>query len=171
MLAVYYQILISVNSCNLSGDRQASVKAYIGYGNRNYYGCGYDYTNEYTQLYIQADSLQLQNSSTKPLVDGRYYEAQVRVNGASGSYNRGHGIGGDLRGDSNASNIFPQLSSVNDGTYNDIERKLQDTLYNGVSVTNFELKLTYPNSSTNIPSSYVMSYVLNGTCQEHEFSN
>lgn len=101
---------IAIDSCDLSGTRQANVKANIGYGNRNYYG----YTNEYAQLvYIQADNLQLQNSSTEPLVDGRYCEAQANVDGASGSYNRGHGIGDALGGDSNAYNIFPQLSSVN----------------------------------------------------------
>lgn len=76
-----------------------------------------------------------------------------------------------IGGDSNAYNIFPQLSSVNSGDYNNIEMELQNTLYDGGSVTNFELTLTYPNSSTNIPSSYTMSYSLNGEYEEHNFNN
>ncbi len=160
---------IATDSCDSSGNRQANVKANIGYGNRNYYG----YTNEYSQLvYVQADSLLLQNSSTEDLTsDGRYCEGQANVEGASDPYNRGHGIGDALGGDSNSYNIFPQLSSINGGAYNDVERELQDTLYNGGSVTNFELKLTYPNSSTNIPSKYTMSYELNGVYDEHTFNN
>ncbi|WOO89612.1 DNA/RNA non-specific endonuclease [Mollicutes bacterium LVI A0078] len=160
---------ISVDSCDLSGNRQANVKVNIGYGSREYYG----YTNEYGQLaYVQADSLQLQNSSTENLTsDGRYCDSQANVDGASGSYNRGHAIGDALGGDSNAYNIFPQLTDINSGTYNDIEMQLQDTLYNGGSVTNFELKLTYPNSLTNIPSSYTMSYNINGQYDEHTFNN
>ncbi len=159
---------VYVDSCDTNGERQPNVKANIGYGSREYYG----YTNEYSQLvYVQADSLQLQNSSTEPLVGGRYCDAQANVGGASGNYNRGHGIGDALGGDSNAYNIFPQLSSVNGGDYNDIEMNLQSALYNGGSVTNFELKLTYPNSSTNIPSRYTMSYSLNGEYKEHKFNN
>lgn len=160
---------IATDSCDSSGNRQANVKANIGYGSRNYYG----YTNEYSQLvYVQADSLLLQNSSTEDLTeDGRYCEEQANVEGASDPYNRGHAIGDALGGDSNSYNIFPQLSSINGGAYNDVERELQDTLYNGGSVTNFELKLTYPNSSTNIPSKYTMSYELNGVYDEHTFNN
>lgn len=161
--------VIYVDSCDLSGNRQPNVKVNIGYGSRVYYG----YTNEYSQLaYVQADSLQLQNSSTENLTSyGRYCDSQANVNGASGNYNRGHAIGDALGGDSNAYNIFPQLINTNEGAYNDVERKLQDTLYNGGTVTNFELKLTYPNSSTNIPSSYTMSYYLNGVYDEHSFNN
>ncbi len=160
---------IYIDSCDLSSSRQPNAKVNIGYGSRVYYG----YTNEYSQLaYVQADSLQLQNSSTEDLTpDGRYCEAQANVDGVNESYNRGHAIGDALGGDSNAYNIFPQLSYINGGDYNDIERKLQETLYNGGSVTNFELKLTYPNSSTNIPSSYTMSYNLNGVYNEHIFNN
>ncbi len=161
--------LITVDTCNLDGSREPNVMVDIGAGSRVYYG----YTNEYSQLvYVQANSLQLQNSSTESLTsDGRYCEAQANVSGASGSYNRGHGIGDALGGVSNAYNIFPQLTNINSGSYNDIEIKLQDALYNGGSVTDFELKLTYPNSSSNIPSSYTMSYSLNGVYYEHTFNN
>ncbi len=160
--------MITIDTCNLDGSRQPNVMVDIGAGSRVYYG----YTNEYSQLaYVQANSLQLQNSATEALVDGRYCEAQASVSEASGSYNRGHGIGDALGGVSNAYNIFPQLTNVNSGSYNDIEIKLQDALYNGGSVTDFELKLTYPNSSSNIPCSYTMSYSLNGTYNEHTFNN
>lgn len=158
---------VYVDSCDTNGNRQPNAKANIGYDFRNYYG----YTNEYSQLvYIQADSLTEQYKSEENSKN-RYCDAQANVDGANGSYNRGHGIGDALGGDSNAYNIFPQLSSVNSGGYNDIEMELQNTLYNGGSVTNFELKLTYPNSSTNIPSSYTMSYNLNGEYKEHSFTN
>lgn len=160
--------VISVDSCDTTGSRQPNVKVEVGYGSRDYYG----YTNEYSQLvFVQADSLQLQNSKTEPLIDGRYCEAQASVEGASNPYNRGHAIGDALGGDSNAYNIFPQLTSTNSGEYNSIEIELQETLYKGGTVTDFEVLLTYPNSSTNTPSSYTMSYYLNGEYQEHTFSN
>ncbi len=158
---------ISVDSCDLSGGRQPNVKVNVGYDFREYYG----YTNEYSQLvYVQADKLVEQYKSEENSKK-RYCDGQANVRDIGGNYNRGHAIGDALGGDSNAYNIFPQLINTNKGAYNDVERQLQDTLYNSGSVTNFELKLTYPNSSTNIPSSYTMSYNLNGAYDEHTFNN
>lgn len=158
---------ISVDSCDTSGSRQPNVKVDVGYDFREYYG----YTNEYSQLvYVHADQLTEQYKSEENS-DNRYCDAQANVEGAEGAYNRGHAIGDALGGDSNAYNIFPQLSDINGGEYNEIEKKLQDTLRNGGSVTDFNVELTYPNSSTNIPSSYIMSFNLNGTYEQHEFTN
>lgn len=41
----------------------------------------------------------------------------------------------------------------------------------GGTVTNFEAVLTYPDSDTNIPSEYKVSYDVNGIPETHTYSN
>lgn len=161
--------LIEVDSCDLTATREPNVKVDVGFGDREYYG----YTNEYGQLvYVQADSLKLQDSSLEEVTsDGRYCDEQAPVDGAKGSYNRGHAIGDALGGVSNAYNIFPQLQITNSGDYNNIEQELQQTLYDGGTVTDFSLTLSYKNSNTNVPDSYKLSFTENGEANTIKFSN
>lgn len=159
--------IVTAEACDLSGYRAANAKVDIGYGDREYYG----YTNEYSQLvYVQADQLIRQDVS-ETNDENRYCSGQADVDEIGGDYNRGHAIGDELGGVSNAYNIFPQLESINNGQYNDDEMVLQDVLGSGGSITDVEIAFTYPSSSTNIPSSYTAEYTVNGVPASHSYSN
>lgn len=160
---------IEVDECDLSGERQSSVKVDIGAGDRQYYG----YTNKNGQLvYTYADSLKLQDSSREKLLDGRYCSDEAAVPGTeSSNYDQGHVIGDALGGVSNAYNITPQLSYLNQTEINNLEIEMQDILYNGGTVSNFSTKIFYPDSKTQIPSRYEISYVLNGEQRDYTFEN
>lgn len=160
---------LGVYECDLAGERQSIVKVDIGAGDRQYYG----YTNKNGQLvYTYAESLKLQDSSTEKLLDGRYCRDEAAVPGTeSSNYDQGHVIGDALGGTSNAYNITPQLSYLNQTEINNLEMEMQDILYNGGTVTNFSTKIFYPDSKTQIPSRYEISYVLNGEQREYTFEN
>lgn len=160
----------SVDACDLSGSRKPNAKVDVGYGERQYYG----YTNEYSQLvYGYASSLKLQNSRTENVTDsGRYCSDEANVPGTeSSSLDQGHVFGDALGGVANAYNITPQNSYVNQTQINELEREMQDTLYNGGSVTNFETKIYYPNSTTQTPVRYELSYNINGESRTYSFNN
>lgn len=160
---------ISVSACDLVGERQPNVKVDVGYGDRLYYG----YTNEHSQLvYGYADSVQLQDESNESVINGRYCEDEAAVSGTEDpNLDQGHVFGDALGGVGNAYNITPQDSSVNQQLINDLEQEMQEVLYNGGSVTNFETKIYYPNKSTQTPSRYELSYAINGEVRDYSFDN
>lgn len=162
--------LTTVSSCDLSGSRKPNAKVDIGfdsdYANREYWA----YTNEYSQLvYVEADNIILQNDDEENSGDDRYCNDEAKVPGVEESdLDEGHVIADSLGGVSNSYNITPQGSNLNRyGTQSDIE---QDIRNNG-GASNFKAEIVYENSTTQIPSSYTISYEINGQTKTEAFDN
>ena len=150
-----------------SGYRQANVVVDIGFGDRKYWA----FTNEYGQLVrVIADKIILQDDSSEPVnSSGRYYSDEAKVPGVeSDRYDEGHIIADSLGGVSNAYNITPQESTLNrhgDQAY--MEKVIRDA----GGATNFEAIITYPNTKTQIPSSYQYTYTVKGNKVVDKFDN
>jgi hypothetical protein len=150
--------LIEVDGGDLSGYREPNVVVDIGYGDREYWA----FTNEYGQLVrVIADEIIIQDDSTEPVLSsGRYYSDEAKVPGVeSDILDEGHIIADSLGGVSNAYNITPQDSTLNrhgDQAY------MEDVIRKAGGVTNFEAIITYPDTETQIPSSYEYTYTLKG---------
>ncbi len=169
----YYQYngksyeIIEVDGGDRSGSRQNNVAVDIGFGDRVYWGL----TNEYGQLvYVLADEIILQNDDTEPVnSSGRYYDDEANVPGTEqADLDQGHVIADSLGGVSNAYNITPQNSTLNrhgDQAY--MEKVIRDA----GGCTNFVATITYPNTSTQIPSSYKYEYTVKGNSVIDEFPN
>ena len=148
--------LIEVDGGDLSGNREPNVVVDIGYGDREYWA----FTNEYGQLVrVIADEIILQDDRNEPVLSsGRYYPDEAKVPGVeSDVLDEGHIIADSLGGVSNAYNITPQDSTLNrhgDQAY------MEDVIRKAGGVTNFEAIITYPNTQTQIPSSYQYTYTL-----------
>lgn len=159
--------IILVDGGELSGSRQSNVAVDIGYGDRVYWAL----TNEYGQLvYVFADVILLQDDETEDVTSsGRYYDDEADVQGTELSdYDQGHVIADSLGGVSNAYNITPQESILNrSGDQAYMERVIRDA--NGC--TDFFAEITYPNTSTQIPSHYEYTYVLMGNTITDSFDN
>ena len=159
--------LIEVDGGDLSGHREPNVVVDIGYGDREYWA----FTNEYGQLVrVIADEIILQDDSNEPVLSsGRYYSDEAKVPGVeSDVLDEGHIIADSLGGVSNAYNITPQDSTLNrhgDQAY------LEDGIRSAGGATNFEAIITYPNTETQIPSSYQYTYTLNGNEIVDTFDN
>ena len=159
--------LIEVDGGDTSGYRQANVVVDIGFGDREYWA----YTNEHGQLVrVTAKEIILQNDSTEPVKDGRYYSkmADVPGVGAKNGYDRGHIIADSLGGVANAYNITPQEATLNrhgDQAY--MERNIREA----GGATNFEAIITYPNTETQTPSKYKFTYTIKGNKVVDEFEN
>lgn len=159
--------LIEVDGGDMSGYREPNVVVDIGYGDREYWA----FTNEYGQLVrVIADEIILQDDSTEPVLSsGRYYSDEAKVPGVeSDVLDEGHIIADSLGGVSNAYNITPQDSTLNrhgDQAY------LEDAIRKAGGATNFEAIITYPNTETQIPSSYQYSYTLRGNRIVDTFDN
>lgn len=159
--------VIEVAGGDLSGKREANVKVNIGFGNRVYWA----YTNEYGQLVkVTADEIVLQDDATEPVLStGRYYSDEAKVPGTeSPTLDEGHVIADSLGGVSNAYNITPQESTLNrhgDQAY--MEKVIRDA----GGCTNFEAVITYPTTTTQIPSHYSFTYTLKGNVIQDEFDN
>lgn len=159
--------LIKVDGGDTSGYRQANVVVDIGFGSREYWA----YTNEHGQLVrVTAKEIILQNDSTEPVKDGRYYSkmADVPGVGAKNGYDRGHVIADSLGGVANAYNITPQEATLNrhgDQAY------MEDSIRKAGGATDFEAIITYPNSNTQIPSKYKIYYTIKGNKVVDEFEN
>lgn len=170
---IYYQYngksysLIKVDGGDRSGIRQKNVAVDIGYGDRLYWGL----TNEYGQLiYVIADKIILQDDKAEPVnSSGRYYDDEANVPGTErADLDQGHVIADSLGGVSNAYNITPQNSTLNrhgDQAY--MEKVIRDA----GGCTNFVATITYPNTSTQIPSSYKYEYTIKGNKVVDEFKN
>ncbi|SIT84399.1 DNA/RNA non-specific endonuclease [Edaphobacillus lindanitolerans] len=159
--------LIEVDGGDLSGYRQANVVVDIGYGDREYWA----FTNEFGQLVcVIADEIILQDDKNEPVTSsGRYYSDEAKVPGVErADLDEGHIIADSLGGVSNAYNITPQESTLNrhgDQAY------MEDAIRKAGGATNFEAIITYPNTETQIPSSYKYSYTLKGNKIVDEFDN
>ncbi len=163
---VLYNI-IEVDGGNLSGERKPNVAVDVGYGDREYWA----FTNTYGQLiYVVADKIILQDDSTEPVnADGRYYDDEAKVPGTErADLDEGHVIADSLGGVSNAYNITPQNSMLNrhgDQAY--MEKVIRDA----GSCEKFMATITYPNTTSQIPSKYKYEYILNGNKIVDEFEN
>lgn len=150
--------LIEVDGGDLSGYREPNVVVDIGYGDREYWA----FTNEYGQLVrVIADEIILQDDENEPVLSsGRYYSDEAKVPGVeSDVLDEGHIIADSLGGVSNAYNITPQDSTLNrhgDQAY------IEDAIRKAGGAANFEAIITYPNTETQIPSSYQYTYTLMG---------
>ena len=159
--------IIQVDGGDLSGSRQPNVAVDIGYGDRTYWA----FTNGYGQLvYVTADKITLQDDSTEPVnSDGRYYLDEAKVMGTEREdLDEGHVIADSLGGVSNAYNITPQNSTLNrhgDQAY--MEKVIRDA----GGCENFIATITYPDTTTQIPSHYHYEYVLNGNKVVDDFDN
>ena len=159
--------LIEVDGCDLSGNRQAKVVVDIGYGEREYWA----FTNEHGQLVrVIADEIILQNDNTESVTSqGRYCSDEAKVPGVERSdLDEGHVIADSLGGVSNAYNITPQQYVLNrhgDQAY------MEDAIRKAGGATNFEAIITYPNTQTQIPSSYQYTYTIKGNTVVDKYDN
>lgn len=159
--------LIEVDGGDLSGYRESKVVVDIGYGDREYWA----FTNEYGQLVrVIADEIILQDDRNEPVLStGRYYADEAKVPGVeSDVLDEGHVIADSLGGVSNAYNITPQNSTLNrhgDQAY------MEDAIRKAGGATNFEAIITYPDTETQIPSSYQYTYTIKGNVITDSFEN
>ena len=159
--------LIEVYGGELSGYRAANVVVDIGFGDREYWA----YTNEYGQLVrVVAAEIILQDDATEPVnSEGRYYDDEANVPGTENSnLDQGHVITDSLGGVGNAYNITPQDSVLNrhgDQAY------MERNIVQAGGATNFEAIITYPDTTTQVPSSYKYTYTINGYQVVDEFQN
>lgn len=158
---------IEVDGGDLSGERLANVVVDIGYGDREYWA----YTNEYGQLVrVTAEKIIIQDDTTEPVLStGRYYADEAKVPGVeSDTLDEGHIIADSLGGVSNAYNITPQESTLNrhgDQAY------MEESIRAAGGATDFEATITYPDTSTQTPSHYHYTYLLNGNQIVEDFDN
>lgn len=160
-------MVIEVDGGDLSGQRQPNVAVDIGYGDRVYWAL----TNQYGQLvYVIADKIILQNPEKEPVLsNGRYYNDEAKVPGTElEDYDEGHIIADSLGGVSNAYNITPQNSVLN--RYGD-QAYMEKIIRDAGGCSNFVATITYPNTSTQIPSRYKYEYEINGNKIVDEFDN
>ncbi|MFD1032485.1 DNA/RNA non-specific endonuclease [Metaplanococcus flavidus] len=158
---------IEVDGGDLSGHREANVVVQIGFGDREYWA----FTNEHAQLVrVIADEIILQDDDNEPVLSsGRYYYDEAKVPGVeSDVLDEGHVIADSLGGVANAYNITPQESTLNrhgDQAY------MEDVMRSAGGATNFEAIITYPDTETQIPSSYQYTYTVAGNEVVDTFDN
>lgn len=162
--------VVSADSCSLSGGRVANAKVDIGYdsdyANREYWA----YTNDFGQLvHVEADEIIIQNDDQEIPGEDRYCSDEAKVPGVEQSdLDEGHVIADSLGGASNAYNITPQESNLNrHGMQADIEEEIREA----GGATNFSAEIEYPDTETQIPSSYTLTYTINGTEESHTYAN
>ena len=159
--------LIEVDGGDISGYREANIVVDIGYGDREYWA----YTNEHGQLArVVAAEIVVQDDSSEPVLSsGRYYSDEAKVAGVeSDVLDEGHVIADSLGGVSNAYNITPQESTLNrhgDQAY------MEDIIRDAGGATNFEALITYPDTETQVPSSYQYTYTVMGNEVVDAFDN
>jgi hypothetical protein len=159
--------IIQVDGGDLSGDRKANVAVDIGFGDREYWA----FTNEHGQLvYVYTDRIIPQDDETEQLnADGRYYGDEAKVSGTEHKdLDEGHVIADSLGGVSNAYNITPQDSTLNrhgDQAY--MEKVIRDA----GGCEKFFATITYPDTTTQVPSNYHYKYILNGENVVDDFDN
>jgi hypothetical protein len=159
--------LIGVDGGDLSGYRQSNVVVDVGFGEREYWA----FTNEHGQLVkVIADEIILQNDSTEQVTDqGRYYPDEAKVPGTeSSTLDEGHIIADSLGGVANAYNITPQESTLN--RYGD-QAYMEKVIRDAGGCSDFTAIITYPDTTTQIPSHYSYTYTLMGNVINDEFDN
>ena len=159
--------LIEVDGGNLSGHREPNVVVDIGFGDREYWA----FTNEYGQLVkVVAKEIVLQDDSKEPVNSkGRYYPDEAKVPGVESKHlDEGHVIADSLGGVSNAYNITPQNSTLNRHGY---QAYMEKVIRDAGGCTDFVAIITYPNTTTQIPSHYSYTYTIKGNVVNDEFDN
>lgn len=158
---------IEVKGGDINGYREADVVVDIGFGDREYWA----FTNEYGQLIeVVAEKIIPQDDKLEPVLpSGRYYNDEADIPGTERKgMDKGHVIADSLGGVSNAYNITPQNSTLNrhgDQAY--MEKVIRDA----GGCTDFKAIITYPNTTTQIPSHYHYTYTLNGNVITEDFDN
>lgn len=158
---------IELDACDLSGNRKSNVVVDVGYGDREYWA----FTNNHGQLVrVIADELILQNDNNEAVTSsGRYCADEAKVPGVESKVlDEGHVIADSLGGVSNAYNITPQDSTLNrqgDQAY------MEDAIRKAGGATDFEAIITYPDTETQIPSSYQFTYTIKGNVIVDKFDN
>ena len=158
---------LTVDGGNISGLREPNAVVDIGYGNREYWG----FTNEHGQL-VKVIAKEIIPQNTNELKNGqdRYYSDEAKVPGTErGDLDEGHVIADSLGGVSNAYNITPQNSKLN--RFGGKQYKMEDEIRKAGGATDFIAIISYPNSTTQIPSNYSYSYKLNGQQVNKNFEN
>ncbi|MDT0190912.1 DNA/RNA non-specific endonuclease [Exiguobacterium sp. BG5(2022)] len=158
---------IEVNGGDQSGTREANVVVDIGFGDREYWA----FTNEHGQLVrVIADEIILQNDETEDVnSSGRYYADEAKVPGVEDpNLDEGHIIADSLGGVSNAYNITPQNSALN--RYGD-QAFMEDVIRKAGGAKDFEAIITYPNTTTQIPSRYQYTYTVRGNTVTDTYDN
>lgn len=158
--------LLEVDGGDISGVRQPNVVVDVGYGDREYWA----FTNEHGQLVrVIAAEIILQDDNEPLMESGRYYSDEAKVPGVEhDQLDEGHVIADSLGGVSNAYNITPQDSTLNrhgDQAY------MESVIRSAGGVTDFEAIITYPDTTTHIPSSYQYTYTLMGEVIVDVFEN
>ena len=150
--------IIEVAGGDQAGERENKVAVDIGFGEREYWA----FTNEHGQLVkVIADEIVLQDDETEPVLStGRYYADEAKVPGVeSKTLDEGHVIADSLGGVSNAYNITPQNSTLNrhgDQAY------MEEAIRKAGGAEDFEASITYPDTTTQIPSHYEYTYTIKG---------
>ncbi|WP_235783809.1 DNA/RNA non-specific endonuclease [Planococcus glaciei] len=159
--------LVEVDGGDLSGYREPKIVVDIGFGDREYWA----FTNEHGQLErVVAAEIILQDDDSEPVTSaGRYYSDEAKVPGVeSDMLDEGHVIADSLGGVSNAYNITPQESTLNrhgDQAY------MEDVIRDAGGATDFEAVITYPDTDTQVPSSYQYTYTVAGNEVVDTFDN
>ena len=158
---------LTVDGGDTSGTRQANAVVDIGYGDRKYWG----FTNDHGQLVkVVAKEIKLQDDKNEPVrSDGRYYPDEAKVPGVERQdLDEGHVIADSLGGVSNAYNITPQNSTLNRTAD---QSKMEKEIRDAGGCTDFVAIITYPDTTTQIPSHYSYSYTINGNRKTIDFAN
>ena len=158
---------IEVDGGDQSGTREANVVVDIGFGDREYWA----FTNEHGQLVrVIAEEIILQNDETEDVnSSGRYYADEAKVPGVEDpNLDEGHIIADSLGGVSNAYNITPQNSALN--RYGD-QAFMEDVIRKAGGAKDFEAIITYPNTTTQIPSRYQYTYTVRGNTVTDTYDN
>ena len=158
---------IEVDGGDQSGTREANVVVDIGFGDREYWA----FTNEHGQLVrVIAEEIILQNDETEDVnSSGRYYSDEAKVPGVEDpNLDEGHIIADSLGGVSNAYNITPQNSALN--RYGD-QAFMEDVIRKAGGAKDFEAIITYPNTTTQIPSRYQYTYTVRGNTVTDTYDN
>ena len=147
--------LLVIDGGDTSGIREPNVVVDIGYGDREYWA----FTNEHGQLIrVIAAEIILQDDIEPLMESGRYYSDEAKVPGVEHEdLDEGHVIADSLGGVSNAYNITPQDSTLNrhgDQAYT------ESVIRSSGGAKDFEAIITYPDTTTHIPSSYQYTYTL-----------
>ncbi len=159
--------IIEVDGGDMSGYRKPNVAVDVGFGDREYWA----FTNEYGQLIkVVAKQIIPQDERNEPVLHtGRYYKDEARVPGVESKiYDQGHVIADALGGVANAYNITPQNHIVNcegDQAY------MEENIRKAHGCKDFVAEIYYPNTSTQIPSRYKITYVLKGNTIVEDFKN
>lgn len=158
---------IEVDGGDQSGAREANVVVDIGFGDREYWA----FTNEHGQLIrVIADEIILQDDESEDVnSSGRYYSDEAKVPGVEDpNLDEGHIIADSLGGVSNAYNITPQNSALN--RYGD-QAFMEDVIRKAGGAKDFEAIITYPNTTTQIPSRYQYTYTVRGNTVTDTYDN